>query len=253
MIRDSTVPDQQSTDNLAGRILTNYQVVLERIASAARSIGRKQEQVRLMVVTKGHKIEVVEAVVAAGARLLGENYIEEALVKMQALSTIPGIEWHMIGHVQSRKAELVSQYFSCVHSVDSLKLANRLNRFTAERNHLLPVLLECNVSGEESKFGLTAWDERRWDALVSEITPILDLPALEVRGLMTMPPFFPNPEETRPYFQKLRRLQIYLQERFSTYSWEELSMGMSGDFEVAVQEGATIVRVGTAILGERTG
>jgi hypothetical protein len=206
-----------------------------------------------MVVTKGHQVEIVEAVVAAGARLLGENYVDEALIKMQALSTIPGIEWHMIGHVQSRKAELVSQHFSCVHSLDSLKLADRLNRFTAERNQFLPVLLECNVSGEESKFGLKAWNEGEWDVLAKEIAPILDLPALEVRGLMTMPPFFPNPEETRPYFQRLRHLQNYLKERFSAHSWEELSMGMSGDFEVAVQEGATIVRVGTAILGERTG
>jgi PLP dependent protein len=253
MIRESTSPDQRHMDKLAGRILTNYNVVLERIASAARSVERNPDQIRLMVVTKGHQIEVVESVIAAGARLLGENYVDEALVKMRALSTIPGIEWHMIGHVQSRKAEPVSQHFSCVHSVDSLKLANRLNRFTAERNQLLPVLLECNVSGEESKFGLNAWNEGEWDLLAKEIAPILDLPALEVHGLMAMPPFFPNPEEARPYFQKLRRLQICLQEHFSTVSWKELSMGMSGDFEVAVQEGATIVRVGTAILGERTG
>jgi len=253
MILESTVPNQPLMNNLTERILTNYQVVLDRIALAARSVGRMPDQVHLMVVTKGHQIDVAQAVVAAGARLLGENYVDEALVKMQALSTIPGIEWHMIGHVQSRKAELVSQYFSCVHSVDSLKLANRLNRFMAERNQRLPVLLECNVSGEESKFGWKAWDEGGWDSLAREIAPILELPAIEVRGLMTMPPFFLNPEEARPYFTKLHRLQIYLQDCFSTQSWKELSMGMSGDYEVAVQEGATIVRVGTAILGERTG
>lgn len=240
-------------DNINGKILKNYQVVLERIASAALSAGRKPDQVRLMVVTKGHRNEVVLAVVAAGARLLGENYVEEALVKIQILSGVPDIEWHMIGHVQGRKAQLVSQHFSCVHSVDSLKLARRLNLFTAERNQRLPVLLECNVSGEESKFGLVAWDESHWDDLVNEIAPILDLPALDVRGLMTMPPYFPDPEEARPYFQKLKRLQIYLQERFTRHTWEELSMGMSGDFEIAIQEGATIVRVGTAILGERSG
>jgi len=130
----------------------------------------------------------------------------------------------MIGHVQSRKAELVSQHFSCVHSVDSLKLANRLNRFTAERNQHLQVLLECKVSSEESKFGLKAWDEGEWDSLVKEIAPILDLPALEVRGLMTMPPFFKDPEEARPYFKKLHRLKIYLQEYFRhipgmSYQW----------------------------------
>ena len=117
----------------------------------------------------------------------------------------------------------------------------------------MPVLLECNVSQEESKSGWKAWDERGWKELASEMAPILELPALEVRGLMTMPPFFTDPEDARPYFQKLRRLQAHLQDCFPQVSWDELSMGMSGDFEVAVQEGATIVRVGTAILGERTG
>jgi len=245
--------DLRQSDDLVKRIQANYQAVQEKIAQVARSVGRQPDQVRLMVVTKGHSLEVVRAALEAGARLFGENYVEEALVKIQALSTIPDIEWHMIGHVQSRKADQVSQDFSWVHTVDSLKLATRLDRFAGALGRRLTVLLECNVSHEESKFGWKAWDESGWGTLAGEIAPILDLPALEVRGLMTMPPFFPDPELARPYFKKLRQLQVFFRDRFPQISWSELSMGMSGDFEVAVQEGATIVRVGTAILGERIG
>jgi pyridoxal phosphate enzyme (YggS family) len=253
MIEGKSDSNLWDMDTQLKRIRANFQYVQDRIILAAQSADRHPEKVRLMVVTKGHQLEVVQAVLAAGAHLLGENYVEEALVKMQTLSTESGIEWHMIGHVQSRKADLVSQNFSCVHSVDSVKLAKRLDHFASEESRCLPVLLECNVSHEESKYGWKAWDESGWDALADDIKPLLDLPALEVRGLMTMPPFFQNPESTRPYFQKLRRLQAFLQERFPLTSWTELSMGMSGDFEVAIQEGATIVRIGTAILGERKG
>jgi hypothetical protein len=251
MIRRETVPKLSQADNLVERIQAKLQAIQVNIAQAAQAAGRHPDEIRLMVVTKGHSLEVVRAALAAGTRLLGENYVEEALVKIQALSTAPDIEWHMIGHVQSRKADQVTRYFSCVHSVDSLKLAKRLDRFSQVQGRRLPVLLECNVSHEESKYGWEAWDEGNWDILVNEIMPILDLPGLEVRGLMTMPPYFPDGESTRPFFQKLKRLQVYLKEIFPSISWSELSMGMSGDFEIAVQEGATIVRVGTAILGER--
>lgn len=253
MIEGISGSNLRDMDKQLKRIQANFQSVQDRIIQAAQSADRNPEKVRLMVVTKGHQLEIVQAVLAAGAHLLGENYVEEALVKMRALSTEPGIEWHMIGHVQSRKADLVSQFFSCVHSIDSIKLAKRLDHFASEQGRCLPVLLECNVSHEESKYGWAAWDESGWGALANEIKPILDLPALEVRGLMTMPPFSQNAEAPRPYFQKLRRLQAFLQDCFPQISWNELSMGMSGDFEVAVQEGATIVRIGTAILGERTG
>lgn len=253
MITKDSLSDLRPADDLIKGIQENYQAVQARIDQAARSAGRHADQVRLMVVTKGHQLDVIQAALAAGARLLGENYVEEAVDKMQVLAGETEIEWHMIGHVQSRKADLVSQHFAWVHSVDSLKLARRLDRFTGESGRRLPVLLECNVSQEETKSGWKAWDERGWKELASELAPILELPALEVRGLMTMPPFFTDPENARPYFQKLRRLQAHLQDCFPQVSWDELSMGMSGDFEVAVQEGATIVRVGTAILGERTG
>jgi hypothetical protein len=157
----------------------------------------------------------------------------------------------MIGHVQSRKAALVAEHFSYLHSLDSLKLAQRFDRLVGEADRKLPVLLEMNVSGEESKFGFTAWDERLWPDLAISITPIIELSGIEVRGLMTMAPFFDQPEPVRPYFRQLRKLQSFLRNRFPTACWDELSMGMSGDFEVAIQEGATWLRIGTSIMGPR--
>ena len=204
-----------------------------------------------MVVTKGHSIELVRDLVAAGARVLGENYVEDALPKIEALCD-PSIEWHMIGHVQSRKARPVSQYFHCMHSLDRMKVARRLDQFSGEIGKVFPVLIECNLSGEETKFGYPLWDESRWPDFLGEAASLLDFPNLEIRGLMTMPPFDPDPEKSRPYFEKLRRLRDFLSEKFSQAQWRELSMGMSNDYEVAIQEGATIVRVGTAILGPRT-
>jgi len=229
----------------------NYQTVLENIQGAARSVGRDSDPIKLLVVTKGHPIETAKAAAIAGARYLGENYIEDALPKIEALVDHE-IEWHMIGHIQSRKARDVSHYFNWVHSVDRLKIANRLNNFAREYGRVVPILLECNVSGESSKFGWPAWDVDAWRNLAETIAPLMDLPNLDVRGLMTMPPFHPDPEKSRPYFKKLHQLRTYLARQYPQADLSELSMGMSGDYKVAVQEGATIVRVGTAILGPRS-
>ena len=232
-------------------IQANAWRVQERIAAAARSVGRDAEEVRLVVVTKGHPLSLVQAAVQAGLRVFGENYAEEGAAKIAGCGEHAGLEWHMIGHVQSRKALLVSQNFAWMHSLDSLKLAQRLDRFCGEVGRRMPVLLECNVSGEESKYGWQAWQEAEWGRLRDEIAPLLELPALEVRGLMTMAPYYDEPELARPTFRQLRRLQGYLREQLPAAGWDELSMGMSGDFEAAVQEGATLVRVGTAIVGPR--
>ncbi len=231
-------------------VSVRYQRVLERIARAARRAGRRPEDVQLVVVTKGHPLDAVRQVVEAGARHLGENYLEEALPKIEALQG-EHLTWHMIGHVQSRKARPVAEHFAWVHSVDRMKLARRLSAFAAESGRSLPVLLECNVSGEASKFGWAAWEARSWPALAESLAPLLELPALEVRGLMTMAPFVDDPEEVRPVFRRLRSLRDFLARKFPHLPWEHLSMGMSGDFEVAVEEGATFVRVGTAIMGPR--
>lgn len=232
-------------------IRDNLEWVQERIIKAAQSVGRSADSVTLVVVTKGHSLERVRAVVEAGARRLGENYVEEALDKIASLQGGIGVEWHMIGHIQSRKAKPVCLYFDYVHSLDSLKLATRLNRFAEELGKRLPVLLECNVSGEQSKFGFPVWEESLWDAFFDQAAQIASLAHLDVRGLMTMAPYFEDSELARPYFRRLARLRDALSARAPQSRWSELSMGMSGDFETAIQEGATIVRIGQAILGAR--
>jgi pyridoxal phosphate enzyme (YggS family) len=237
--------------NLVSSIRENYQYALDQIASAARKSSLDPEEVRLVVVTKSQPLEVIQAAIEAGVHILGENYPEEAVTKIEALAGQTGVEWHMIGHVQSRKARLVADHFALLHSLDSLKLAKRLDRFTAEAGHVLPVLLQFNVGGEASKAGWEASDESQWDALLPDVSSILDLPNLRVQGLMTMPPLETEPEDSRQYFQRLRQLRDRFTSQFPQTDWHELSMGTSADYPVAVEEGATLVRVGTAIVGGR--
>lgn len=232
-------------------IAENYQRIMDDIQQAALAAGREPASVRLVVVTKGHPLQAVQEVIQAGARWLGENYVEEALPKIAAQEGLTGVEWHMIGHVQSRKAQSVCQNFSMLHSLDSLKLARRLERFAGEQGRIFPVLLECNVSGEESKHGWSACDEARWETLLPELADISTLAHLQVRGLMTMAPYSEEAEHSRLYFQRLQRLSVFLAESLPAANWTELSMGMSGDYQVAIQEGATILRIGTAIMGLR--
>jgi len=233
------------------QIRERYQATLERIAAVAHASGRDPESVRLVVVTKAQPLEVVQAAVQAGARLFGENYPEESESKILSFGPESGVEWHMIGHVQSRKARLVIEHFDLLQSLDSLKLAERLNRMAAEAGRILPVLLEFNVGGEESKFGWLAAQEANWPTLYPVIESLLDLGNLEIRGVMTMPPLETDPEDARIYFRTLRLLRDHLVARYPQADWRELSMGTSADYEVAVQEGATLVRIGTAILGSR--
>jgi PLP dependent protein len=232
-------------------IRERYLQTLDNIASAAHSAGRQPESVKLVVVTKSQSIEVTRAAIEAGAHMFGENYPEEGVMKLQSLREFSAVEWHMIGHVQSRKAQLVAENFNLLHSLDSLKLAKRLDRFCSEVGRTLPTLLEFNVGGEDSKSGWLAGDETLWSTLLDKIGAVIALPNLQVRGLMTMPPLGESAEFSRPFFRKLMRLQEYLASQFPQVSFEELSMGTSGDYEVAVQEGATLVRVGTAIVGAR--
>ena len=232
-------------------IQANYSSVVERIKAAASRSGRSPAEVQLVVVTKGHPVETIRQVIAAGAQYLGENYVEEAEAKIAELSKNETLQWHMIGHVQSRKARAVCSLFDYLHSLDSVKLAERLDRFAGELGIRLPVLLECNVSGEESKSGFPAWQEDCWPELKAVLVRVTACANLEVRGLMTMAPFLPQAEMERPYFQRLRRLQAFLCKEIPQARWSELSMGMSADYEVAIEEGATLVRVGTAIFGAR--
>jgi pyridoxal phosphate enzyme (YggS family) len=238
-------------NELMNSIRERYLGTLDTIASAAKRSGRSAEAVRLVVVTKSQPMEVVRAAIEAGAVILGENYAEEGVTKIQSLRDFSAVEWHMIGHVQSRKAALIAQNFNFMHSLDSLKLAKKLDRFCGEFGRSLPVLLEFNVGGEASKGGWEASDETRWADLPGEVAEVLALPNLRVRGLMSMPPLGESAESSRPYFQKIRRLREFLASQFQGADLAELSMGTSSDYEVAVEEGATFVRVGTAIVGPR--
>ncbi|MBN8656286.1 MAG: YggS family pyridoxal phosphate-dependent enzyme [Anaerolineae bacterium] len=236
---------------LVKSIRERYLKTLDVIASAAKRSGRSADAVQLVVVTKSQPVDVVRAAIEAGAVILGENYAEEGVTKIQSLSDFSAVEWHMIGHVQSRKAALIAQNFNFMHSLDSLKLAKRLDRFCGEFGRTLPVLLEFNVGGEASKGGWEASDETRWAGLADEIAEVIALPNLRVHGLMSMPPLGKSAESSRPYFKKLKRLQEFLTSQFRGADFAELSMGTSTDYEVAVEEGATFVRVGTAIVGPR--
>jgi len=235
----------------AETIHMNYQRVLEGIERASRVAGRDPSQIRLVVVTKEQPLEKVHAVIAAGARHLGENYVEDAIPKIRSFANREDLSWHMIGHVQSRKARLVCENFDWIHSVDSVKLATRLNNFSDELNRKLPVLIELNVSGEESKFGFPAWADKQRSELKEQVSQLVLLPNLVLCGLMTIAPYSLDPEAARPYYRRLREFQERLFNAYPQVNWRELSMGMSRDYEVAIQEGATVIRVGEAILGTR--
>ena len=228
--------------------------IRQRIAAACERSGRTPDSVRLLAVTKTHPPEVVDEAVRLGLTLFGENKVQEARAKIPQCSS--RATWHMIGHLQTNKARDAVEWFSMVESVDSLKLAQRLNRL-AERDNYPPleVLLQCNVSGEASKSGfeLDQWvaDKAQFDAFVAAIEQIVALPNIIIRGLMTMAPFSDNPEDARPTFQSLAALRQVLQMTLPQCNWTHLSMGMTDDFEVAIEEGATLVRVGRAIFGER--
>jgi PLP dependent protein len=232
-------------------IYDNYLNVVDRIAKAAKNAGRDPDDIRLVVVTKTQPVEVIQTVIEAGAIDLGENYVEEALPKINEIIREVAIKWHMIGHVQSRKALPVCEYFQYLHSLDSLKLAEKLNRNAAALNISLPVMLEFNVGGEESKSGWNIGVNDNRNDILSDIEKIIALPRINLLGVMTIPPYSPNPENSRPYFQMLRRFQDIVINQFQLSSFTDLSIGMSNDFEIAIQEGATWVRIGQAIFGPR--
>jgi len=219
--------------------------VLARMAEAARKAGRKPEETELVAVAKTHGPEAVQEAIEAGQTLFGENRVQEARVKMPLVSS--RARWHFIGHMQKNKVRQALPVFEMLQSIDSLELAREVQRIAEVDGQRPRVLLEVNVAGEASKFG---FKPARLDAEIE--TVIAEMPRLDVRGLMAIPPLARNAEESRRYFAALRELRDGLQERLRV-GLPELSMGMSGDYEVAIEEGATLVRVGTAIFGERKG
>jgi hypothetical protein len=236
---------------IVDEVQENYHRILDRISNTATHAGQEPSGIRLVVVTKGQPIEKIRAVLQAGATDLGENYVEEAVPKIIEFSDSKKINWHMIGHVQSRKASLVCQYFHYLHSLDSIKLAERLSRFSGEVNKSLPVMLEFNVGGELSKSGWDIWKGEDWEKILPDIERIISLPGIKLKGIMTIPPYMADPEGSRLYYRRLRKFMEYIADRIHLSNFNELSMGMSGDFEVAIQEGSTWVRIGQAIFGPR--
>ncbi|MGB8060970.1 MAG: YggS family pyridoxal phosphate-dependent enzyme [Candidatus Sulfotelmatobacter sp.] len=226
----------------------NIGMLQEQIAAAAKRCGRSPSEVTLMAVTKTHPPERIREAYAAGLRLFGENRVQEFEGKAAALADLQAAEWHMIGHLQTNKAAKAVDLFAAVDSVDSVKLAEKLDAAARKLSRRLPVLIEINIGGEAAKSGV-APQSPEWEALLLA-APRLE--GLEFRGLMTVPPFTDDPEGARPYFRRLRELRDATAARkLPAVSMEVLSMGMSHDFEVAIEEGSTSVRVGTAIFGER--
>ncbi|MEO6847277.1 MAG: YggS family pyridoxal phosphate-dependent enzyme [Chthoniobacterales bacterium] len=220
----------------------NLEKVRARVAAAAAHAGRKLEEVQLIAVSKTHPVEKIREIVEEGHTLFGESRVQEAIVKIPQLPS--ALHWHFIGHLQKNKIRKALPFFELIHGVDSLESAQDIDRVAEEMGRFPRILLETNVSGEGSKFGFKP------DILRQQMEALLSLQRIEIHGLMTMAPFSEDPENARPCFARLRELRDQLQTEFKV-SLPELSMGMSGDYEVAIEEGATLVRVGTAIFGGR--
>ncbi len=221
--------------------------VRETIGAAAERSGRSADSVEIMAVTKGHPLEALQAALEVGVEDLGENRVSELERKRAALADDPRPRWHMVGHVQSRKAPRIRGTAQVLHSLDSLKLAERFERTAPEAGEPLPVFVQVNTSGEDAKYGFSPEEFR------AQIRRILELPSLRVKGLMTMAPYTDDESVLRATFRGLRELQEEAHSTVEGYTGHELSMGMSNDFELAVEEGSTMVRLGTVLLGERPG
>ena len=229
-------------------IAQNIAAIRERINASARRAGRRPEEITLMAVSKTHTPERIREAYAAGLRVFGENRAQEFAEKAGELSDLRDAEWHMIGHLQTNKASKALELFGAVDSVDSVKLAERLNAAARRLGKKLTLLIEINIGGEAAKSGVAPDSRELEDILLA--APKFE--ALEFRGLMTVPPYGDDPEAARPYFRKLRGLRdAIVARKLESVGMDMLSMGMSHDFEIAIEEGSTCVRVGTAIFGMR--
>ena len=223
-------------------IADNVQKIRQQIADAAERSGRNASDIELLVVSKTWPAETVKEVIDCGESQLGESRLQEAEEKLPKLPN--SVEWHFIGHIQKNKVKRILTLFPVIHSVDSLGLAQRIDRLAAEIGCFPKIFLEVNIAAEASKYGFSP------DQLREQFTEILKLERVELQGLMAIPPAVPSPEDARPFFQQVAQLQEELAEAHS-HPLTSLSMGMSGDFEIAIEEGSTIVRVGSSIFGKR--
>jgi pyridoxal phosphate enzyme (YggS family) len=255
----------------AESLAKNISEVQARISTACARVGRDPSEVTLVAISKTFSAQTVLEVYRLGLRDFGENRVEEAEEKISSIkyqisnwqvgqSANPQtairnpqseIKWHLVGHLQSRKAREAADLFDMIQSVDSVKLADRLSRLCVVPGRVMPILLECNMSGEASKYGFPLSTPAECDRWWAEVEAILKLPGVRVEGLMTIAPIAADPNETRPVFRALRQLRDGLAARFLQTDWRHISMGMTDDFQVAIEEGATMVRIGRAIFGER--
>lgn len=225
-------------------VTENLAKVRENVAQACKKSGRDLSEVTLIAVSKTKPVELLQEAYAAGARCFGENKVQEIMDKYPVLPK--DIDWHMIGHLQRNKVKYIVDKVALIHSVDSLRLAETIEQEAAKHDVVVPILLEVNVAGEESKFGLAP----------SEVLPLIEqitgFEHIQIKGLMTIAPYVEDPEENRPVFRELKKLSVDIKEKnINNVTMNVLSMGMTGDYQVAIEEGATMVRVGTGIFGER--
>lgn len=226
-------------------IKSHLATINDRIRQAAIAAGRAPESVRLVAVSKTHPAGSIREALAAGQTVFGESYIQEAREKIAALPDAPA-EWHFIGHLQTNKAKYAVRLFELIHSVDSLRLAEAIDQEAAKRGKVQRVLIQVNIAGEATKSGSAP------EAAAALVQQAAALPHLSVEGLMTLPPFFDDPVRARPFFKRLRKIRDTITAASPHIRLPELSMGMTGDFEAAIAEGATLVRIGTAIFGDRS-
>lgn len=233
-------------------ISRNIEHIKSRIQAAASRAGRSLDDIQLIAVTKLQPVEYIRAALECGQYDFGENYPEETQRKIEEMPNLgKPIHWHMIGHMQSRKARIVARYFSCIHSIDSIHAAEVLSRELAGVNKTINGLIELNLSGENSKTGFPAWDKAVQNQTLLDIEQIGSFNQIKIIGLMTMPRLSDNPEDSRSIYQELKRIQGLFSVRFPTQNWHALSMGTSFDYEIAIEEGSTMVRIGEAIFGPR--
>ncbi len=225
-------------------IRENVQFARNKIAEACRRRGRKSEEIELVAITKTVDVEQINEAIEAGIRVVGENRVQEAWRKFQEVGE--KAHWHMVGHLQTNKVKRVLQFADMIHSVDSVYLAREIQTQAKKLERTIEILIQVNTSGEESKFGLEP------EATIGAIEEVSTLPNLKIKGLMTIGAFLPNPEDVRPCFKLLHDLKDRVNERgITSVEIGTLSMGMTNDYEIAIEEGSTMVRVGTAIFGER--
>jgi pyridoxal phosphate enzyme (YggS family) len=232
--------------DLVSTIVENIQWIRDRIAAAAASCNRSPDDITLLPISKTFPVDSISQAAAAGISRFGENRVQEAEKKILHFRSLANLEWHLVGHLQSNKAKRAAELFDVIHSVDSIKLATRLSQACVEIGKVLSVLIQVDLGGEDTKFGAEP------DSIADIVRVVSGLKGIRINGLMTIPPFFEDPDKSRPYFARLRDLRDTVESELPGCLGERhLSMGMSHDFEAAIREGSTMVRIGTAIFGTR--